>query len=129
MKKTVSICSAICMVTLFGHYVVYSQSRISDLEMTLEISNQKHTIANDQIRDLMYVVRDQSNTNNYEKQSGFVAGLLEGVQKKDHYMTIWHDGYNRGGEVLDMMDSGIIPVKSTEGSNEKYRDQAEDNGK
>jgi len=103
MKTSVISCFGICLVTLLCHLVIVQRSEIADLKMTLEVSDQKHQIANDQIRDLMYVIRDQSDTKSYEKQSGFVAGLLEGIQNKDNYLTIWHDGYNRGGEVLDMM--------------------------
>ena len=103
---------AVAVGTLFGHYFLNAESEKAQLRQALDISDQKYDIANDQIRDLMYSIRATSNESGAEKQAGYIAGILDGINREDHHLAIWHDGYNRGNDVQVEMakftESGVI---------------------
>lgn len=114
--KTIVVVSVICVGTLFGHYYLNAESEKAQLRQALELSDQKYKIANDQIRDLMYSIRATDNESGAEKQAGYIAGVLDGINRQDHHLAIWHDGYNRANDVHAEMvksmegEAGVIPT-------------------
>lgn len=115
--KMKAFVAAIAVLTLMGHYCIYSHSHIKDLEVQLNFADQKEKIDNDQIRDLMDQVRQVNSQQEVIKAQGYVAGILDGIKREDHYMTIWHDGYNRGSEVRQQVAEAFL--KRDESSNKE----------
>ncbi len=100
--------AAIAALTLMGYYCLYSHFQVQDMKVQLGFAEQKEKIDNDQIRDLMDAVREKERQQEVVKGQGYVAGILDAIKREDHYMTIWHDGYNRGSEVREQVAEAFL---------------------
>jgi len=95
--------AAIAILTVVAHYVLISESEKKNLRMALQISHQKERIDNDQIRDLMFSLREEKGNKQVDKAAGFVAGVLDQMNRPTYYDAIWHDGYNRANDVKEQI--------------------------
>jgi hypothetical protein len=98
MSKLALYCG-IAIVTLFGHYVLNSQRHLSNMEFLLKASSAKENIQDDQIRELISDLQQAHQQNESVKTEGYIAGVSDVINKPDHYMAIWHQGYDRGSAV------------------------------
>ena len=71
------------------------------------IVEQKDKINQDQVVELMNKLRDIQIEKETTKSSGYVAGVLDTLQRPDHYSAIWHNGYDRGTDVQQQMAQTI----------------------
>jgi len=107
-KKSNSYFAVIALLTLMGHYCIFSHFQIQDLRTEVSLLLQKESIDKDQIRDLMFEVKNIDDQKEVLKSQGYVSGILDGIKHEDHYMTIWHDGYNRGSEVRQQIAEAFL---------------------
>ena len=89
----------ICLVTLFGHYHLYCQNRITGLEQHVKLSEDMASIERDSVNDLMHANQQLSSELHSEKTQSYVAGAVAAIQDTDNVEQIWHAGYDRGSEV------------------------------
>lgn len=116
MSKTLVVYVGVAIATLLGHYTLWTQRRISDMEFLLNAADQKEKIQDDQVNELIASLQQANRTNDSYKTEGYVAGMLDVINKPDHYMSIWHNGYDRGSAVqTDMMNVSLKlkPVTET----------------
>lgn len=116
----------VAVATLCGHWMLNTQRENASLKFLLQAANKKEQIQDDQIRELIYNSQQMITKTESLKAEGFVAGVLDMLNKPEHYNAIWHDGYNRGTSVTtDMMkaayhlkpepdESGAQPTPLTE---------------
>ena len=83
--------------------------------MTARANNDLHAQARDiereMIRDLMYQLEQEKFGNELQQQRGYVAGVVDAVNRRDYFSEIWHSGYSRGVEVEQYANE--IGVKTT----------------
>ena len=108
VKSNRSFWIAFAFCTVAAHYSIFEFTQSQRLKFEIELLQKKEKIDNDQIRDLMYSLQDQKSNNEMVKAQGYVAGILDGIKHEDHYMTIWHDGYNRGSEVRQQVAEAFL---------------------
>jgi hypothetical protein len=99
MSKTFALYVGVAIATLIGHYALNNQRQMASLEVLVKAGDQKDRIQTDQIRELIYNLQQASQKNETSRNEGFIAGVIDAMQKPDHYMAIWHNGYDRGSEV------------------------------
>lgn len=105
----------VIVVALLGHFCINQSNQIAQLKQNLNLTRESLTIESNQVRDLMYALRQSENEKNSVSTQSFVAGVLDAMQRQDHYQEIWHDGYNRGSEVQLSLDQiKEIPVATNE---------------
>lgn len=99
MSRTFIVYCTVTVATLIGHYALNSQRQITNLQMLVEVSHQKENIQNDQIVELIASLQQANQRNDALKTEGYVAGISDAINKPDHYLAIWHQGYDRGSMV------------------------------
>lgn len=115
MSKTLAIYVGVAIATLIGHYGLWTQRKISDMEFLLNAADQKEKIQDDQVNELIASLQQANRTNDSYKTEGYVAGMLDVINKPDHYMQVWHNGYDRGAAVqTDMMNVSLKLKPETE---------------
>ncbi len=100
----------VCVGTLAGHVGIYQHNQIETLKQSATLSDQARRIESDQVRDLMYALRESQGRNEAIAVQSFVAGVVDTLKREPEYQKIWHDGYDRGTEV----QSEIFAVKAKE---------------
>lgn len=103
MKTSAWVIVIACVVTLFAHYFLYAESRIKNLEQVNLLADKALKIERDTIRDLMHSQQQLAAEKQAIATRSFVSGVLDTMERPDHYNAIWHAGYDRGNEVKDMM--------------------------
>ena len=98
MKNTTPWVIVICTITLFGHYFIAAENQKSQMRLTVELSDKARAIEGETIRDLMHANRQISQEKEAIGSGRYVAGVVDALQRPEHYDAIWHDGYNRGTE-------------------------------
>lgn len=73
---------------------------VSSLKRELRITEKSKELAEDQIDELMYVVGTLRNEKDVVSTKQFVAGVLEAIDKKEYLSSVWHEGYDRGSNVV-----------------------------
>lgn len=102
------------IVAFFSVQAVFAMCfEVSRLRFQLEICEKSKSIANEQIDELMYIVSNLRTEKENVSTQSFVAGVVEAIKDKNHYDAIWHDGYNRGGAVLQYA-SEIKPISNSD---------------
>lgn len=99
MSKNFKMFLAICVATLFGHYLINVHNEIRQLKFLLSAADQKDRIQTDQVAELISDLRSAEMRNQGSRTEGYVAGVTDMIQKPDYYNTIWHNGYSRGSDV------------------------------
>lgn len=108
MSKTLATYIIVAIVTLAGHYALNAQRHMTHSEFLLKAAEQKEKIQTDQIRELIADLQNAKQKNDSMRTEGYVAGVSDAVNKPDHYMAIWHNGYDRGTAVqMDVMNAGL----------------------
>ena len=74
----------------------YQNNQIKVLKEFVEINKKSQEINEDEIRDLICAVQEEKNKNEGIATRNYVAGILDGVNKKDYYAEIWHKGFDSG---------------------------------
>lgn len=104
--------ATLAVLTLAAHFCFHCYRKVDDLETQLKIASQKEKIDQDQIRELIYLNDDLSRNKEVVKSQGYIAGILDGIKREDHWNSVWHDGYNRGSEVREFVAESFIKGKS-----------------
>jgi len=108
MSKTLAVYVGVAIATLIGHYTLNTQREISNLEVLVKAADQKERIQADQIRELIAGLQQANQKNETLKTEGYVAGVSDAINKPDHFMAIWHQGYDRGAAVqTDVMNVSL----------------------
>jgi len=85
----------ILVLTFLGHYVL-------NIQHQLQMSEQRNSINEDQIQDMVVQLINQNRDDNLElaKNQGHIEGLMtiQEPKEKKAYMDIWHAGYYNGIE-------------------------------
>jgi hypothetical protein len=85
----------ILSLTFLGHYALNTQHQ-------LQMSQQRNSINEDQIQDMVVQLINQNRDDNLElaKNQGHIEGLMtiQEPKEKKAYMDIWHAGYYNGVE-------------------------------
>jgi hypothetical protein len=111
MSKTLTVYVGVAIATLIGHYTLNTQRQISNLVVLVQAADQKERIQADQIRELIAGLQQANQKNETLKTEGYVAGVSDAINKPDHYMAIWHQGYDRGSSVQkDVIQASLKPV-------------------
>lgn len=99
MKKDYLL--AIALVTVFAHYILYSQTKISALQNNIDLANTALSIEEESVRDLIYANTLLAQEKESIAAKSYVSGIVNSIKSEDHdhYNKIWHDGYDRGSEV------------------------------
>ena len=100
--------ASVAIATLALHFGIYAFTKADSLQMQLNIAQQKEKIDNDQIRDLLYQTKDQEREKDSAKAQGYLAGIMEGIIRKDYWSQVWHEGYNRGSEVREQIAESFL---------------------
>jgi hypothetical protein len=116
MKNTTPWIIVICTITLFGHYFIAAENQKSQLKLTVELSDKAIAIEGETIRDLMHANRQISQEKEAIGSERYVAGVVDALQRPDHYDAIWHDGYNRGTETEQ-----LAQASASESAKQKLR--------
>lgn len=103
---------AVCATTLAGHMYLYSTHKVETLKQTVELSEKARQIENDQVRDLMFALRESQDKDNVRQTQSYVAGIVDCLQNKDAYQKVWHAGYDRGTEVQMLAQQGVKPEET-----------------
>ena len=110
MSKTFVI--LVALATLGIHWEFNNQRKISDLQASLDFNKGRATIANEQVRDLLFNLQTANSTNEFMRTQGYVAGVVDEINRSNtkttdrpEYMAIWHNGYDRGTATQAMMAS------------------------
>jgi len=101
MKISLSwVCLAVCC-SFFVQSLLHQNNKINLLQ---EVEKKSKQIDQEQIRDLMYELQNLKNEKSAFNSASFVAGIIEGMNKKDQYDQIWHSGYERGTQNQILVD-------------------------
>jgi hypothetical protein len=93
---SITLTVAFAMVQILA----YQWCEIGTLRRELRLITAAKAIADDQVRELnMNLVRAYSEQDSASIR-GFIQGVVDAVNRPDHYTSIWHDGYNRGLETF-----------------------------
>jgi len=95
----------VCVVTLFGHAHIYTSNQTKMLKENVKLTEQARQIEHDEVRDLMFALQEERGKNEVVAAQSFVAGVVDTLNRPDHYQEIWHSGYDRGTEVQKYADS------------------------
>lgn len=110
MSKMLAVYVGVAVVTLIGHYTLNTQRHMANLEVLVRAADQKERIQADQIRELISNLQQANVKNENLRTEGYVAGVMDMINKPDHYMAIWHNGYDRGSSVqADLIKAGYRP--------------------
>ena len=113
MSKTLAVYVGVALATLVGHYTLNTQRHMANLEVLVRAADQKERIQADQIRELISNLQQANVKNENLRTEGYVAGVTDMINKPDHYMAIWHHGYDRGSSVqTDVIKAGYRPTES-----------------
>ena len=99
MTKTFAVYCGVAIATLVGHYTLNTQRHMTNMEFLLKASDTKERIQNDQIGELISGLQLANQKNESLRTEGYLAGVADVINKPDHYMAIWHQGYDRGSAV------------------------------
>lgn len=102
LQTTLTIAS-IAILTLFAHYIIYSQNQIQSLRQVITLLDTSKQIEVDNVRDLIYSNQLLNQKLENKNTASYVAGIIDATQRPDHHNEIWHDGYNRGTETQIMV--------------------------
>jgi hypothetical protein len=112
MKKILE--SKIFPWTLFVLSTIFLFQENRRLVSLIEIDKRIQKIDRDQIRDLLYDNQKLISENQTTATTNFVSGVIDYMNRKDIYNQIWHDGYNRGNQVLkDSQESSSVFTVNT----------------
>lgn len=76
--------------------LVYQWCEIGTLKRELRLTAAAKAIADDQVRELSMNLGRMCAEQDSASIKGFVQGVVDAINRPDHYRTIWHDGYDRG---------------------------------
>lgn len=93
------VCAVTTVLTLQVATAMFFE--ISSLKRELRLAEKSKQIADDQIDELMYMVSNLRNEKDSISTQQFVAGVVDTINNKDYYNSVWHDGYNRGSNVAE----------------------------
>ena len=114
MSKVLVVYSGIAIATLFGHYALNTQRNIEQMKWLIKLSDQKEKIQEDQTIDLMYSLQQATFKGDIHRSEGYVAGVVDGINRPNYYKSIWHDGYDRGSSVQE--ESNVVMNAAKESS-------------
>jgi len=89
----------VAIATLVVHYGLNTQRYLFYADFLLRAADQKEKIQDDQVRELISSLQQANQRNETMKTEGYVAGAMDVIVRPDHYMAIWHEGYDRGSAV------------------------------
>lgn len=114
MTKTFALYCGVAVATLIGHWGLNTQQRLANQDIIIKASQTKERIQNDQINELMAGLRQSNQSLESSKTQGYIAGVTDMINRPDHYMAIWHNGYDRGSavqqDVIKANYEGLQPV-------------------
>lgn len=93
------------MFVLLLQIIVSQHSAITALRQDNILHKQARDLESETIRDLMYELDQLRLSANLQHHRGYVAGVVDSVNKPDYYSEVWHSGYSRGTEVQKYVDS------------------------
>lgn len=100
------------IISIAAHLSIAARTEIARKDTLLDLADRKAAIDSDQIRDLLAEVRNLVSSQSSEKSGAYVAGIMDAMNRPDHYNEIWHEGYNRGQDVRGQMTkSGEVAAK------------------
>lgn len=116
MTRTLAVYVGLLVATLAVHYGLYLNQRVYQMEMLVKLSGERERIQNDQVQELLSMTQHTNQRVESARTEGFVAGIVDGTNKPDHYQAVWHNGYDRGTavqkDVESVMKVGPVSVET-----------------
>lgn len=79
---------------------VFQWCEIGSLKRELRLAEAAKGIADDQIRELSMALDRVCSQSESVAVKNFVHGVVEAINRPDHFKSVWHDGYNQGMTVF-----------------------------
>lgn len=96
MKNNIWSLILLSTVALGLQVMLFQHQQISSLRQELRIVQKSKEIEQDQSQELMFQLTQAKIENSALATKYYVAGVVDAVNKPDHYSEIWHAGYDRG---------------------------------
>jgi hypothetical protein len=87
---------AVAVAVALLQIAVYQWCEIGSLKRELRLMSTAKEIADDQISELSTAFERVCSERDSVAVKNFVHGVVEAINRPDHFKSVWHDGYNQG---------------------------------